>query len=126
MRVTVQHHKTKAAAMQAVDRAVLDAFTGFANGPITITDQKTVWNGSVMTFSLVAKMGFMKNPIQGTVTVTDDDITIDADLGLFARLIPEEKLRTARVASESAPHVTCKVADRRGKRRSQSETELVR
>lgn len=80
--------------MEAVDRAVVDALAGIANGPITITDQKTAWNGSVMTFSLVAKMGFITNPIHGTVTVTEDNIMIDADLGMLARLIPEDKLRT--------------------------------
>ncbi len=94
MHVTIRHHKTKAAAIQAVDRAAVDAFNGLANGPITITEPEKTWNGSVMTFSLVAKVGFLRNPIRGTVTVTEDDVTIDADLGMLARLIPEEKLRT--------------------------------
>jgi hypothetical protein len=47
-----------------------------------------------MTFSLVAKMGFLSNPIRGLVEVTDENITIDADLGLLARLMPQEKVRT--------------------------------
>jgi len=48
-----------------------------------------------MTFSLTAKMGMLRNPIRGTVEVTDQDVTIDADLGILGRLFPEEKFRTA-------------------------------
>ena len=30
----------------------------------------------------------------GTVAVTDQDVTIDADLGFLGKLMPEEKVRT--------------------------------
>ncbi|MBV8808507.1 MAG: hypothetical protein JO033_07520 [Acidobacteriaceae bacterium] len=46
-------------------------------------------------FSLSAKMGFVSTPIKGTIEVTDRDLTIDADLGLFERLIPATKAREA-------------------------------
>ena len=48
-----------------------------------------------MAFSLVAKMGFISNPISGTVTVTDTDVTLDADIGMLGKLVPVEKIQTA-------------------------------
>jgi len=95
MRITISHNKTKAQAIQTVDRAAEEAFRGFAGAPVTIVDQQKSWNGSVMTFSLTAKMGFLKNPIRGTVEVTDKDVTIDADLGMLNKLFPEEKIRAS-------------------------------
>ena len=94
MRVTVAHSKPKAEAVQAVDRAVQDVFQTLAVPPLVISNPQKNWNGSVMTFSLTAQMGFLKNAIAGTVEVTDRDIIIDADLGLLNRLLPEEKVRT--------------------------------
>ncbi len=38
-------------------------------------------------------MGLFSTPIKGTVEVTDQDITIDADLGLLERLIPVSTAR---------------------------------
>jgi len=93
MRVTISHKKTKAQAIQAVDRAIDEVFGAAALGPVTVINQKKNWNESTMTFSLTAKMGFLTNPISGTVEVTDIDVTIDADLGMLNKLFPEEKVR---------------------------------
>ena len=93
MRVTISHKKTKAQAIQAVDRAIDEVFGAAALGPVTVINQKKNWNESTMTFSLTAKMGFLTNPISGTVEVTDTDVTIDADLGMLNKLFPEEKVR---------------------------------
>ena len=38
-------------------------------------------------------MGLIRNPIKGTIEVTDRDVIIDADLGMFNRLISEDKVR---------------------------------
>jgi hypothetical protein len=38
-------------------------------------------------------MGFLSTPVKGTVDVTDTDITIDADLGMFESFVPVEKAR---------------------------------
>lgn len=38
-------------------------------------------------------MGVLSTPIKGTIEVTEKDMTIDADLGLFERLIPATKVR---------------------------------
>jgi len=42
---------------------------------------------------LNAKIGFMSSPIKGTIAVTDRDVTIDADLGMFERFVSEDKAR---------------------------------
>jgi len=95
MRITVSHHKTKEQVIKAVDQGIDDAFRSLASGPVTLTNPQKSWNGSVMTFSLSAKVGFMNNPISGTVEVTDKDVTIDADLGMLSRLFPVEKFRSS-------------------------------
>ncbi len=95
MRITIAHHKTKQEAIAAVDRAIDDAFRGFALGPIEFVNAQKSWQGSLMTFSVNAKLGFLSNPIRGTVEVTEREITIDADLGLIKNVIPEEKVRTS-------------------------------
>jgi hypothetical protein len=94
MRITIAHRKTKQEAIDAVDRAIQDAFQGLPIAAIRFTDQKKAWNGSVMSFSMNARLGFLNNPISGTVEVTDRDITIDADLGLLNTLLPQEKIKT--------------------------------
>jgi hypothetical protein len=94
VRVTIPHSKTKSEVIQAVDSAMQDVFHSMAIPPFTISHPQKTWNGSVMTFSLVAQMGFLRNTICGTVEVTDRDFTIDADLGLLNRIFPEQKVRT--------------------------------
>ena len=95
MRITIAHSKGREQMIQIVDRAFADVFKGVAQVPLTITDQQKSWKGSVMTFSLVAKLGFIRNPISGTVTVTEGDVTLDADIGMLGKLIPAEKIQTA-------------------------------
>jgi hypothetical protein len=53
-----------------------------------LVPQQKSWQGSTLTFQLVAKMGLLSSPIKGTVEVTDHDLTIDADLGILERMIP--------------------------------------
>ncbi|MCU1335932.1 MAG: hypothetical protein JWO19_1513 [Bryobacterales bacterium] len=95
MRIPIAHEKSKTEAIQAVDRAIEEVFRGLPMGPMTIIDQKKTWTGSTITFSLIAKMGFLRNPISGTVEVTDRDVTIDADLGMLNRVFPEEKVHAS-------------------------------
>ena len=92
MRVTVSHNKPKEEIIQAVDRSFTTLFQG-TGLPVQLVDQQRSWQGSTMTFSLTAKMGFISTPIKGTVEVTDRDITIDADLGVLERFIPTERAR---------------------------------
>ena len=95
MRITISHNKGRAQMIQIVDRAFDEVFKGVAQVPVTITNQQKSWQGPLLTFSLLAKMGFISNPISGTVAVTDTDVTFDADLGMLAKLIPAEKIQTA-------------------------------
>jgi hypothetical protein len=94
MRITIAHSKGRQQMIQIVDQAFDDAFRGLVPGPLTITGQQKTWEGPVMKFSLIARMGFIKNPISGTVEVTDSDVTIDADLGMLGNLIPAQEVRS--------------------------------
>src|SRR5436853_560012 len=95
MRITVSHTKPKDEVMRSVDRSLDDLFRGLSVAPIQFVEERRSWQGSTLTFSISAKMGFVSTPMKGTVEVTDRDITIDADLGLLERLIPAAKARTS-------------------------------
>jgi hypothetical protein len=94
MRITIAHSKGQQQMMQTVDRAFDEAFRGVVPGPVTISDQQKAWDGSVMRFSLIARMGFIKNPMSGTVEVTEHNVTIDADLGMLGNLIPAREVQS--------------------------------
>jgi hypothetical protein len=102
LRITVSHNKPKEEVMKAVDLSFDDLFRGFGNLPLQFIGEKRSWHGSVLTFSLSAKMGFLSTPISGTVEVTDKDLTIDADLGLLERLIPAKKAQETITSSVRA------------------------
>jgi hypothetical protein len=94
MRITIAHTRTKAEIIQAIDRSFVDAFKNPPAGlPVQISVEQQSWAGSILTFALKAKMGFVSTPIKGTVEVTDHDVTIDADLGMLGRFISEEKAK---------------------------------
>jgi hypothetical protein len=94
MRVTIAHTRTKAEIIQAIDRSFNDAFQGAAAGlPVQIVVDQKSWTGSILTFALKAKMGFVSTPIKGTVEVTDHDVIVDADLGMLNRFISEDKIK---------------------------------
>ena len=80
--------------IQIVDQAFDDAFRGLLPGPLTLTGQQKSWQGPAMKFSLIARLGFIKNPISGTVEVTERDVTLDADLGMLGNLIPAQEVRS--------------------------------
>jgi hypothetical protein len=98
MRITVAHTKSKEEVMRAVDRSFDDFFQGIAAVPVKLVDEQRSWQGSALRFSVTAKMGLLRNRIKGTIDVTDKDLTIDVDLGLFERLISETKAREAIVS----------------------------
>ena len=84
--------------MRSVDRSFDDLFQSIGAIPIQFVDERRSWQGSTLTFSFSAKMGFVSTPMKGTIEVTDRDITIDADLGLLERLIPPTKARDSIVS----------------------------
>jgi len=91
MRITVSHNRSKEEIMQSVDRSFNDLFQGIGIIPVQLVQEHKSWQGSTLTFALTAKMGLISTPIKGTVDVTDRDLTIDVDLGIFERMIPAKK-----------------------------------
>lgn len=89
------HRTSKQEAIRIVDQTFDELFKGLASSLVKLSNEQRSWNGSTMNFGFTAKMGFLQNPIQGTVTVTDKDITIDADLGMLENLISQGKIKTA-------------------------------
>lgn len=81
--------------MRSVDRSFDELFRGIGTVPIQFVEEQRSWQGSTLNFTIAAKMGFISNPIKGTIEVTDRDITIDADLGLLERFIPASKAQAA-------------------------------
>jgi|SRR5271156_991949 len=94
MRITIAHTRTKQEIIQAIDRSFADAFQSAAAGmPVEISVEQKTWAGSILTFALRAKMGFVSTPIKGTVEVTDHDVIVDADLGMLSRFVSEDKVQ---------------------------------
>src|SRR5579862_2408829 len=92
MKITIAHNKSKQEVVDSIDRGFDDAFR-MEGLPVKLELQQKSWEGSTMTFALNAKVGFMSSPIKGTIDVTDRDVTIDADLGMFERFVSEDKAR---------------------------------
>jgi Putative polyhydroxyalkanoic acid system protein (PHA_gran_rgn) len=90
MKITVEHGKTKAETIAAVDRTFDQMFQGMGGGALQIVVDQRSWQGDVMNFALTAKMGFFSTPIKGTVTVTDRDVTVDVDLGVLNQFVSEK------------------------------------
>ena len=95
MRVTVSHTKSKQEVIQAVDRSFDDIFRGIGMVPVQFVEERRSWQGSTLTFSISAKAGILSTPIKGSIEVTDQDLTIDVDLGLLESLLPQAKTRDA-------------------------------
>jgi len=93
MRITISHNRTKAEVIESVDRSFNEMFQGVAGLPVRLVVEQKNWQGSILSFSLNAKMGLLSTPIKGTVEVTDHDVTVDADLGILNRFLPEETAR---------------------------------
>jgi hypothetical protein len=94
MRITIAHKKPKQEVVDSIDRGFDDVFK-MDGLPLKLVLEQKNWQGSTLTFALSAKMGFMSSPIRGTIEVTDRDVIIDADLGMFERFVSEEKVRGA-------------------------------
>ncbi|MGH9585006.1 MAG: polyhydroxyalkanoic acid system family protein [Bryobacteraceae bacterium] len=95
MRITVSHSQPKQQVKAAVDRSFDDLFRGVGGIPLQIANEQRNWNGDTLHFSFSAKVGFLSTPIKGTVEVTDREVTVDADLGLFEKLLPVSRARPA-------------------------------
>lgn len=87
MRISISDNRPKEEIIQAVDRTFSDLFAG-TGLPVRLVNQQKSWQGSTLTFSMAATMGFISTPIKGTVEVTDTEIKIDVDLGVLERMVP--------------------------------------
>ncbi len=93
VRITVAHNQSKQEVMQSVDRSFDELLRGLAMAPLQLVDERRSWQGSTLTFSMNAKLGFLTSPVKGTIEVTDRDITIATDFGLLERLISASAVR---------------------------------
>jgi hypothetical protein len=93
MRITISHNRSKAEIIESVDRSFNEMFQGVSGLPVRLVVKQRSWQGSILSFSLTAKWGLLSTPIEGTVTVTDQNVTVEADLGLLNRLVPEKTAR---------------------------------
>jgi hypothetical protein len=91
MRVTVSHNRRKEEIVRSVDRSFDDLFKDLGTVPIKIVNETRKWTGSRMDFSFDAKLGIVSTPIKGFVDVTDQNVTVDADLGWLERLFPAKQ-----------------------------------
>jgi hypothetical protein len=83
-------------AREVVDRSS-DQLFDFGSKSVLLTDQKKEWASgappAVMTFSLVAKAGFIALPVAGTVTVDESNVTVECELPALAKnFIGEDKV----------------------------------
>ena len=90
MRITIAHNRSKAEIIDSVDRSFNEIFQGVPGIPVKLVVEQKSWQGSVLSFSLSARLGFLSTPIKGTVEVTDRDIIVDADLGMLGRFVNEK------------------------------------
>jgi hypothetical protein len=90
VRITITHSRSKEEVIQSIDRGFGQLFQEAGALPVKVVVEQRSWQGSTMSFLLTAKMGILSTPIKGTVDVTDKDLTIDVDLGMFNRFVDEE------------------------------------
>ncbi len=89
MRITISHIHSKAEMITSVDRSFDEMLRGEAGLPIRLVVKQKSWQGSILSFTLTARMGLLSTPIKGTVEVTEQDVIVDADLGLLNSILPE-------------------------------------
>lgn len=77
----------------SVDRSFNELLQQDARLPVRLLVKEKSWKGSILSFTLSAKMGFVSTPIKGTIEVTGNELIVDADLGLLNHLLPEKTVR---------------------------------
>jgi len=77
-----------------VERSTEDLFRSAAGGIVQISNVQKTWNGNTMAFVFTASLAFFTTPIEGTVAVSEKDVTIDVLIpDAFRRFISEDKLK---------------------------------
>jgi hypothetical protein len=93
MRVTVAHDIGQAEAIRRVDKGVDHLLKSAGSAGVEIRNLERSWDANTLTFSFTGKMGPFTAPIRGIVLVAERDLTIDVDLGIVAKFMPEDKIR---------------------------------
>jgi hypothetical protein len=93
VRIAISHNRSKQEVIQNVERSFNELFQQAGSLPVKLVVEQRSWQGSTMSFLLNAKMGIISTPIRGTVEVTDQEIIIDADLGMLSRFVNEKTAR---------------------------------
>ena len=95
MRIIIPNKKSVVEAKGIVERSTEDLFRSAAGGIIQVSNVEKTWSGDTMTFTFNAGVAFMSTPIQGTVAVTEKEVTIDVALPeAFRHFIAEDKLKS--------------------------------
>jgi hypothetical protein len=93
MRIKISHSRSQIEMVASVNRSFDGMLRGEAGVPIRLVLKEKSWQGSILSFTLSANLGLLNSTIKGTVEVTNQDVIVDADLGLLNRLLPENAVR---------------------------------
>ena len=94
MRIEETHDLGRPAAIARVDQFLDGLMRWQPSGGVVIRDARKDWEGNRMTFSFSAAKGFFGATIQGVMEVTDDTVTVVADLPALVRgVLGEERIR---------------------------------
>jgi hypothetical protein len=94
VKVIVPHNITVEQAIFIVDKSADDLFAGASGGSVELAERRKGWRGSLMDFSLTARVGFISLPIAGTVIVDDAFVTVHCELPTLVKtFVGEEKIR---------------------------------
>jgi hypothetical protein len=94
VKIVVPHRTTVEEAIAIVDRSADGLFEFAAGGAVELVERKRGWNGPLMDFSLIARVGFISLPIAGIVVVDEGNVTLDCELpALVKTFVGEEKIR---------------------------------
>ena len=95
MRIIIPNTKGVDEAKRIVERSTEDLFRAAAGGIVQISDVRKNWSGNTMAFAFKAAVAFIATPIEGTVLVTEKEVTVDVAIPeLFKKFISEDKLKT--------------------------------
>ena len=94
MRMIIPTTKPLDETKRIVERSTEDLFRSAAGGIVQISNVQKTWNGNTMAFVFTASLAFFTTPIEGTVAVSEKDVTIDVLIpDAFRRFISEDKLK---------------------------------
>jgi hypothetical protein len=94
MRIIIPNTKSVDEARRIVESSTEDLFRAAAGGIIQIKDIQKTWSGNTMVFVFKACVAFFSIPIEGTVLVTEKEVTIDVAIPeALRRFLSEDKLK---------------------------------